>query len=67
MIGLSAADEVAVERFLVGAIGFGDIHGYLRRGAELGARSGGDTGSVDGILDIDAAVRRALAPATVGV
>lgn len=65
MIGLSAADELAVERFLGGAIGFNDIHGYLRRGAELGARLGGDPSTVEGILAIDAAVRQALAPVTV--
>lgn len=65
MIGLSAADELAVERFLAGSIGFDDIHRQLRRGAELGAALGGDTGSVEGIHAIDAAVRRALSPATV--
>lgn len=65
MIGLSAADELAVERFLGGTIGFTDIPGYLRRGAELGARAAGDAGTVDGILAIDAAVRQALTPVTV--
>ena len=65
MVGLSAADEVAVEHFRAGAIGFSDIHTYLRRGAALGARAGGDTGTIEGILAIDAAVRRALAPVTV--
>lgn len=66
MVGLSAADELAVERFLGGAIGFAEIPEYLRRGADLGARAAGDPGSVDGILAIDAAVRRGLAPVTVG-
>src|SRR5256884_195398 len=38
MIGVSAADEVAVERFLRGEIPFTDIASVLRRGAEVGAR-----------------------------
>ncbi|HEY8648995.1 MAG TPA: 1-deoxy-D-xylulose-5-phosphate reductoisomerase [Candidatus Limnocylindria bacterium] len=65
MIGLSAADELAVERFLGGSIGFGEIAGYLRRGADLGAHAAGDTATVEGILAIDTAVRRGLAPVTV--
>ena len=65
MVGLSAADELAVERFLGGTIGFTDIADYLRRGAELGARADGDAATVEGILAIDTAVRRALAPVTV--
>src|SRR5438046_7533436 len=41
MVGLSAADELAVERFLHGDIAFTDIASLLRRGAELGARARG--------------------------
>ena len=37
MIGLSAADELAVARFLRGEIRFDEIASYLRRGASLGA------------------------------
>src|SRR5207237_1713203 len=39
MVGLSAADELAVERFLHGDIAFTDIAPLLRRGAEIGART----------------------------
>src|SRR5207247_1111339 len=37
MIGLSAADEVAVARFLRGEVRFDEIASYLRRGAALGS------------------------------
>jgi 1-deoxy-D-xylulose-5-phosphate reductoisomerase len=62
MIGLSAADEVAVERFLAREIGFLDIAVHLRRGAEIGARQGvrGDP-DLETTLRVDAAVRAALA------
>ena len=62
MIGLSAADEVAVERFLRGDIPFTDIAPLLRRGAELGAaqRASAEP-ALDEILAIDAAVRAELA------
>jgi len=62
MVGLSAADEIAVERFLRHEIAFSDIASYLRRGADLGARQGvrGDP-DLDTTLRIDAAVRGALA------
>ena len=39
MIGLSAADEIAVERFLRGEIRFTDIAPLLRRGAAAGAKA----------------------------
>ncbi|HKY51596.1 MAG TPA: 1-deoxy-D-xylulose-5-phosphate reductoisomerase [Candidatus Limnocylindria bacterium] len=61
MIGLSAADELAVARFLRNEIGFGEIASYLRRGAALGpaqrAPAAPDLGE---ILGIDRAVRAAL-------
>ena len=50
MIGLSAADELAVERFLRHEIAFGDIASYLRRDRHATAVRGGQ----------DAAVRAAL-------
>ena len=60
MVGVSAADEVAVARFLAGEIRFTDIAGLLRRGGELGA---GPAATLDDIARIDERVRRELAPA----
>jgi 1-deoxy-D-xylulose-5-phosphate reductoisomerase len=61
MVGLSAADEVAVERFLAGDIPFTDIAPMLERGAELGARQRHSAEpELDEIVAIDAAVRTAL-------
>lgn len=62
MVGLSAADEVAVERFLAGEIRFTEIAGMLRRGAELGLGAGANP-TLETISEIDARVRRELAPA----
>ena len=62
MVGLSAADEVAVARFLAGEIRFTEIAGLLRRGAELGLGAG-PTPSLETIDAIDARVRRELQPA----
>ena len=61
MVGLSAADEVAVQRFLDGEIKFTEIAGLLRRGAELGLGAG-PTPSLETIDAIDARVRRELQP-----
>ena len=62
MVGLSAADEVAVERFLRGDIPFTDIAALLRRGAMLGAAQRATAEpALDEILAIDAAVRAELA------
>jgi len=63
MIGLSAADEIAVARFLAGEIKFTEIAGMLRRGAELGA--GKKAPRLDEILRIDERVKRELQPAVV--
>jgi len=60
MVGLSAADELAVARFLAGDLRFTDIAGLLRRGAELGA---GTAPTLDDITRIDTRVRRELQPA----
>src|SRR2546426_3034047 len=67
MIGLSAADEIAVERFLRGEIPFTDIAPLLRRGADLGARAKRSREpELDEIIAIDASVRASLAaPAVV--
>jgi 1-deoxy-D-xylulose-5-phosphate reductoisomerase len=62
MIGLSAADELAVERFLLGDIPFTDIAPLLRRGAELGARARRSAEpELDEVIAIDASVRASLA------
>src|SRR5256886_1252249 len=54
MIGLSAADEVAVERFLRGEIPFTDIASLLRQGAQIGARPGRSKGpELDQTVGID--------------
>ena len=63
MVGLSAADEVAVARFLAGEIKFTEIAGLLRRGAELGAGAG-TAPALDQIVRIDERVRRELQPVT---
>jgi 1-deoxy-D-xylulose-5-phosphate reductoisomerase len=67
MVGLSAADEIAVERFLGGDMPFTDIADLLRRGADLGARAKRSAEpELDEVVAIDAAVRAALAaPAVV--
>jgi len=59
MIGLSAAGEVAVDRFLAGEIKFTEIAGLLRRGAELGL-GGGPLPDLETIGAIDARVRGEL-------
>jgi 1-deoxy-D-xylulose-5-phosphate reductoisomerase len=62
MVGLSAADEIAVERFLRGEIPFTDMAPLLRRGVELGAAEGkSDEPELDEVVAIDGAVRAALA------
>jgi len=61
MVGLSAADEVAVERFLHGDIAFTDIASLLRRGAQIGARlKRSPEPDLEEIIAIDAAVRTSL-------
>lgn len=67
-VAVNAADELAVERFLGGGIGYGDIAGLLERGLETAARSGiGAEPDLDTILAFDHEVRRALsAPVPVG-
>ncbi|MDO8562877.1 MAG: 1-deoxy-D-xylulose-5-phosphate reductoisomerase [Candidatus Limnocylindria bacterium] len=67
LVGLSAADELAVERFLEGALAFDRIADLLRRGADEGARlAGSRTPALEEVLAIDAGVRRTLS-ATAGV
>jgi 1-deoxy-D-xylulose-5-phosphate reductoisomerase len=61
MVGVSAADELAVERFLSGEIAFTDIASLLRRGAELGSRAKQSREpELDEVIAIDGAVRASL-------
>lgn len=66
LIGLSAADEIAVERFLGGEITFTEIAPLLRRGAALGRGQGQAEPSLDEILILDRAARLALSEAPAG-
>jgi 1-deoxy-D-xylulose-5-phosphate reductoisomerase len=66
MIGLQAADEVAVNAFLAGEMAFTGIADLLRRGAEHGEREARtELPDLDEVIAIDAAVRAALRPALV--
>ena len=56
---MNAADEVAVARFLDGAIRFSDIP----RVVEAGMAAGGDAATIDGLLDADARARHLAAEA----
>jgi 1-deoxy-D-xylulose-5-phosphate reductoisomerase len=61
-IGLSAADEIAVDRFLRAEIRFTDIAPLLRRGAALGASAANAAApTLADIMSIDRSVRDALA------
>lgn len=65
LVGISAADEIAVERFLAGALSFGEIPAVLRRGAGLTRGATAAPPSLAEIHTIDRAVRLALAGAPV--
>lgn len=56
---LNAADEVAVQRFLNGDIGFGDIAAVVEDA--LGGRYGGDDTDLEAVLAADAAARQQAA------
>lgn len=60
---LNAANEVAVEAFLDGTIGFLDIPAVVGAvmEAELGSMSGGRVGTLEEVLEIDAKARKAAA------
>ncbi|MBI2773932.1 MAG: 1-deoxy-D-xylulose-5-phosphate reductoisomerase [Chloroflexi bacterium] len=68
MIGVSAADEIAVDRFLRGELPFTAIAGLIERGAEI-ARGGPKQGppSLEEIRTIDRAVRLALDETPAGI
>jgi 1-deoxy-D-xylulose-5-phosphate reductoisomerase len=66
LIGLSAADEIAVERFLEGGLPFTEIADTLRRGTELvRGRAGEPPPALAEIHAVDRAVRLALSDAAV--
>ena len=58
---LIAADEVAVARFLDGTLDFPGIAGLLEQAVEHFGRGPDQAPDVDGLLDLDREVRRALA------
>ncbi|MBM4421669.1 MAG: 1-deoxy-D-xylulose-5-phosphate reductoisomerase [Chloroflexi bacterium] len=68
VIGVSAADEAAIERFLAGELPFDAIPELLRRGADLGARAVTDAAPpLAAILRADNEIRARLgAPVGVG-
>jgi len=67
LIGLSAADEVAVERFLGAEITFSEIPGILRHGAEVARSTAAQAApGLEEIRLIDRGVRIALAEAPAG-
>ena len=61
---LNAANEVAVEAFLAGRIGFLDIAALVE--AVLAACAGGVATSLDEILEVDAEARRRAAELVAG-
>lgn len=68
LVGLSAADEIAVDRFLRGELAFTAIVDLLRRGAEIARGGPGQAPpSLAEIRAIDRAVRVALADAPAGI
>ena len=68
LIGVSAADEIAVERFLGGDLPFSGIADVLRRGAELArGPAGAGAPSLAEIHAVDRAVRLALTDAAVAL
>lgn len=58
---LNAANEVAVERFLAGSLGFGDIAGVVEE--ELARFAGREAAGLDAVLALDAEVRAGAAAA----
>jgi len=68
VIGVSAADEIAVERFLRGEIAFTGIAETLRRGAEIArGPAGAALPSLAEIRAVDRAVRLALSGVPAGI
>ncbi len=63
---LIAADDVAVARFLDGTLGFTDIPTLLEAAVERFGRDGDPNPDVEGLVELDAAVRGAFATGPVG-
>ena len=55
---LNAANEIAVEAFLAGTIRFDQIHAVIARALEAVRPEAGSAASIEGLLDLDARVRR---------
>jgi 1-deoxy-D-xylulose-5-phosphate reductoisomerase len=64
---LIAADDVAVERFLAGTLSFTGIPTLLEAAVDRFGRDGASDPDVDGLVELDAAVRAAFATGPVGV
>jgi 1-deoxy-D-xylulose-5-phosphate reductoisomerase len=63
---LIAADDVAVARFLDGTLGFTGIPALLEAAVDRFGRDGGPDPDVDGLVELDAAVRAAFATGPIG-
>ena len=63
---LIAADDVAVERFLAGSLGFTGIPALLEAAVERFGRTGSGVPDVDDLVELDAAVRSTFASAPFG-
>jgi 1-deoxy-D-xylulose-5-phosphate reductoisomerase len=63
---LIAADEVAVERFLDGTLDFPGIPRLLEAAVERFAGNGGTDPDVEGLIELDQAVRAAFASGPIG-
>ena len=64
---LIAADDVAVTRFLDGTISFNGIPALLEAAVERFGRDGDPAPDVDGLVELDAAVRAVFATGRVGI
>ncbi len=63
---LIAADDVAVTRFLDGTLGFTGIPALLEAAVDRFGRDGDPDPDVDGLVELDAAVRAAFASGPIG-
>jgi 1-deoxy-D-xylulose-5-phosphate reductoisomerase len=62
---LIAADDVAVERFLAGTLSFTGIPALLEAAVDRFGRDGAPDPDVDGLIELDAAVRAAFATTSI--
>jgi 1-deoxy-D-xylulose 5-phosphate reductoisomerase len=63
---LIAADEVAVERFLDGTLDFPGIARLLETAVERFGGTGGPDPDVDGLIELDQAVRASFTSGPIG-